>query len=150
MPRARRIPKCELRPEWLQRPERAEVILDLPLCPATNNLYLNRPGIGRVKSPAYRSWIESAGLYGKIQRPGRMVGLADLRVHLCEFRGDTDGRVKALIACARAIGVIADDGGRYIRHVDIRRGEAPQGFVRLKFTRVGVEACTAEAPEAVS
>ena len=77
-----------------------------------------------MKSPAYRSWIESAGLYGKIQRPGRMVGLADLTVHLCEFRGDTDGRVKALIDCARAIGVIADDGGRYIRHVDIRRGES--------------------------
>lgn len=139
MARARRIPKCELRPEWLQRREQAEVILDLPLCPATNNLYANRPGIGRVKTRAYRSWIQSAGLYGTMQRPGRLVGLADVVVYLCEFRGDTDGRAKAAIDAARAIGVIADDSERYVRHVEIRRGEAPQGFMRLKFTRVGVD-----------
>lgn len=143
MARARRIPKCELRPEWLQRRVQAEVILDLPLCPATNNLYANRPGIGRVKSRAYKTWLTTAGLYGNIQRPGRIVGLADVTIHLCDFRGDTDGRIKALIDCAKKIGVIADDGERYIRHAEIRRGEAPPGFVRLKFTRVSVDAGTA-------
>jgi hypothetical protein len=147
MARARPIPKCEQRPEWLQRQERAQVVLDLPLCPATNNLYANVPGRGRVKTRAYKSWLTQAMLFGQVQRPGRIVGLADLTIHLPAFRGDTDGRVKAAIDAAKAIGVVADDGKRYLRHEFIRRDEAPEGFMRLVFTRVILDAPTAEPVE---
>ena len=32
----------------------------LPLPPSVNNLYLNLRGRGRVKSPAYRAWLDEA------------------------------------------------------------------------------------------
>lgn len=33
----------------------------LPLPPSGNNLFLNVNGRGRIKTPAYRDWIEAAG-----------------------------------------------------------------------------------------
>lgn len=36
------------------------VRLSLPFPPTTNNLFVNVPGKGRVKSPTYRKWLSAA------------------------------------------------------------------------------------------
>ena len=46
----------------------------LPLPPSVNGLYSNAPGIGRVKSKAYKAWEVEAGLRLNLQRPIRLTG----------------------------------------------------------------------------
>jgi hypothetical protein len=56
-----RKPPPKLPPPADPRPVADVVRVDLPLCPTTNNLYTDANGRkGRVKSAAYRAWIEAA------------------------------------------------------------------------------------------
>ncbi|SFG65413.1 hypothetical protein [Methylobacterium gossipiicola] len=128
-------PKCELRPEWVDRPIAETVVLDLPMPPGVNNLYFNRPGVGRVKAARYRRWRADAVRLGALQAPGRIVGRADITIHLMATEGDTDAYAKPLIDAAKQIGVIADDGKRYVRHVTSLRSDRPDA-VRMVFVRV--------------
>jgi len=134
VPRSR-SPKCELRPEWADRPVADTVVLDLPMPPGVNNLYFNRPGVGRVKTALYRRWRADAVRLGALQAPARIVGRADVTIHLMAAEGDTDAYAKPLIDAARQIGIIADDGKRYVRHVVSLRADRADA-VRIVFVRV--------------
>jgi len=130
-----RTPKCELRPEWADRPVAETVEINLPMPPGVNNLYFNKPGVGRLKTPRYRRWRADAVRLGDLQRPARIVGRADVTIHLMAAEGDTDAYAKPLIDAAKQIGIIADDGKRYVRHVTSLRTDRPDA-VRMVFARV--------------
>jgi len=130
-----RTPKCELRPEWTDRPVAETVEIELPMPPGVNNLYFNKPGVGRLKTHRYRRWRADAVRLGALQFPGRIVGRADVTIHLMAAEGDTDAYAKPLIDAAKQIGIIADDGKRYVRHVTSLRNDRPDA-VRIVFARV--------------
>lgn len=47
-----------------------EVRLSLSWPPSVNNLFLNRQGRGRIRSPEYRAWAEEAGwIIGTTKQP---------------------------------------------------------------------------------
>ena len=46
-------------------------VVDVPLPPSTNNLYLNVAWRGRVKSPEYRAWIDVASMLVLLLKPIR-------------------------------------------------------------------------------
>lgn len=130
---ATRAPRPDERPCYANRRPADTVTITLPLPPATNNLFANRSGgMGRIKTRAYRAYCQNAILVGSLQKPCRIVGLADVTIVLPGFRGDTDGRIKALLDAAKQIGVIADDGKAYIRDISILRREV-SADVRLTF-----------------
>lgn len=62
----------------------------LPLPPSVNNLYLNLPGRGRVKSPKYRAWINEAGWKLLATKPVKVTG--DLTLIVRAIRPDNRRR----------------------------------------------------------
>jgi Holliday junction resolvase RusA-like endonuclease len=120
----------------------AETIeLELPMPPGVNNLYFNKPGVGRLKTHRYRRWRADAVRLGALQSPGRIVGCADVTIHLMAAKGDTDAYAKPLIDAAKQIGIIADDGKRYVRHLTSLRTDRPDA-VWMVFARVDETAGT--------
>jgi Holliday junction resolvase RusA-like endonuclease len=80
--------------------------------PSTNNLFLNngRRG-GRIKSPGYRTWIETAGWELRIAHPVKILGPVAVRIAfgLVSRRPDVDNCLKALLDLLVAHEVIEDD-----------------------------------------
>ena len=128
----------EDRPCYAQQPVAPVVIVEIPMPPSTNSLFANKRGGGRMKTPAYRAWRNNAVLVGSLPRPARIEGLCDVTVHLPPFAGDTDNRVKPCLDAAKEIGVIADDGERFVRNVSIIREPAGM-MVRMVFTVIAGE-----------
>jgi crossover junction endodeoxyribonuclease RusA len=124
----------EDRPCYAQRPVASAVTIEIPMPPSTNSLFANKRG-GRMKTAAYRAWRNNAVLVGSLPRPARIEGLCDVVVHLPPFAGDTDNRVKPCLDAAKEIGVIADDGERFVRNVSIIR-EPAGTMVRMVFTAI--------------
>ena len=62
----------------------------IPRPPSANHLFANAPGKGRVKTGAYKAWIERAGL--ALNRlaagAGQISGPVSLRIVLDKRRGD--------------------------------------------------------------
>lgn len=114
--------KPEDRPVYAQRRVADEVRLELPLPPSANKLFFNVPGRGRAKTPKYRSWRSEAVLQIVRQRPGRIVGRAEVELRLPNCRGDLDNRIKPVLDAAKEAGVIADDGPKYIGRIVVETG----------------------------
>lgn len=100
------------------RIERGEVAasanVDLSLPPSVNALWFNRPGVGRVRSTTYQTWIKSAGWELRSQRPPRIAGdiSVSIRAGRTSKRRDLDGCLKALLDILVTHEVIEDD--RYV------------------------------------
>ncbi|KQP61080.1 hypothetical protein [Methylobacterium sp. Leaf108] len=133
---------CRLKPDerpcYTQRPIVGSVTIEIPMPPSANKLFANGAKGGRVKTAAYRSWRNHAALVGSFKRPGRISGPADVTIHLPPFKGDTDNRIKPLLDVAKQIGVIADDGEHWIRHVTAIR-ETTGTLVRMIFTMMPID-----------
>lgn len=128
---------AEERPQFAQRLPADEVELVLPEPPSANRLFRNKAGgAGRVKTDAYRAWRLHAETVGSLQRPGRRDGPSDVSIWLPQTRKDTDNTGKAILDACKAIGVIADDGPRYIRNVFIIR-DASRTDCRVCFRPTG-------------
>ena len=96
----------------------------LPFPVSVNGMFLNMRGKGRVKSPAYRAWIELAGHQLNTQRPIKFEGRVDISIDLDESRrGDADNRFKPVADLLVSHGVIKDDSKKHVRRVSI--GWAP-------------------------
>jgi crossover junction endodeoxyribonuclease RusA len=50
------------------------VRVEIPQPPSVNTLYLNVRGKGRVKSDAYKRWLQEAGWAVKLTKPGSVSG----------------------------------------------------------------------------
>lgn len=134
--------KAEERPVYAQRRIVPLVEIGFTLPPSTNSLFFNAPGRGRVKTPHYRRWRDSAVLEicTATPRPGRIAGPCAVTIRLPPFSGDIDNRVKPCLDVAVAAGIIADDGQRYVPshpRVDI---DCSAARVRMILTALAVEA----------
>ena len=89
------------------------IALNLPMPPSVNKMTRNAPGIGRLKTKAYRSWIKEAGQEVNVQLIGKRHGLpfaGDVGVVMTvERRGDLDNRVKATLDLLTIHQIYRDD-----------------------------------------
>jgi len=102
----------------------------LPLPPPTNNLFVNVPGKGRVKSRRYKAWRRDAilSIFAQVPAPRRIAGA--VAVSLCvpaTMRGDLDNRLKAALDALVAANRIDDD--RNVTAITIVRGGADAGRI---------------------
>lgn len=94
------------------RDERERVVVDLSYPPATNNLYANVPGKGRVKTERYAGWLDESGWRIAAQRPGRIVGPFATEITVTRpdnRRRDLDNMLKPVLDCLVRHRVIPDD-----------------------------------------
>lgn len=98
----------------------ARVEIKLPNPPSANSLFANRKRDpfakptarklpGRVKTKAYREWIEEAGWKLLMQRPGRIAGRYEIKITAGRDRRDLDNLIKAISDLLVAHFVIEDD-----------------------------------------
>jgi Holliday junction resolvase RusA-like endonuclease len=112
------------------------VKLDITVGPSTNNLYSNLPGIGRVKSKAFKKWAKVAMLEMMAQRklplPVPPVCLT-LSVPDSDGKGDISNRVKAVEDLLVKMGFIPEDNDKIIRKLVVEVG-APKGRCLIELT----------------
>lgn len=85
------------------------VALNLPRPPSVNNLFVNVPGKGRIKSADYRNWIATAGWMLKAQRPASIKGGYRVLILVGPTRADLGNCEKALSDLLQTHGVIEND-----------------------------------------
>lgn len=113
-----------------------EFQVKLPMPPSANKLFANRPGKGRVKTKAYRTWRKAAVLtiFAQVRADRRLGGPVDLSICVPSgMRGDLDNRLKSLIDALVASHRIDDD--KYVHSILIVRGGADAGTVLVKVLR---------------
>lgn len=76
----------------------------LPIAPSANNAFFNRKdgkGYGRIKSSAYRRWVQQADAYYTLQKLGKLapiiVPYSTRMVFPSGLRSDLDGRAKLIL-----------------------------------------------------
>lgn len=95
--------------------------IDVP--PSTNNLYANARGKGRVKSLAYRQWLEAAGWSVKAQVQSRKLDAPwaiTIRAHIRSTR-DISNLIKPIEDLVVKLKLAPDD--RFCRKVTAIRDE---------------------------
>jgi crossover junction endodeoxyribonuclease RusA len=94
----------------------------IPVPPSANNLFINRPGGGRAKSPAYRKWIEEAGWRLREQLAQPVAGKTfSLTIYAPVNRQrDISNVIKATEDLLVSMGLIPVDD-RYIDYIEVRR-----------------------------
>lgn len=97
-------------------PPRGEpaVRITCPICPSTNNLFVNRngktAGKGRVKGQQYQRWQTDAGWVIRIQQPAPVPGLVAILIEApLARRRDVDNALKPLLDLLVTLGIIEDD-----------------------------------------
>ncbi len=112
----------------------AVVLTKLPMPPPANNLFLNAPGKGRVRSARYRQWAQSAGWQIRAQRPARLRGPVEITLTFEEgaTRADIDNLAKAPIDLLVALALIESDDAYVVRQVTLRWGQVAGLEVRIQ------------------
>ena len=112
--------KAKIQSAYDQRPDAtAPVTLTLPIVPpSTNNLFVNVPGKGRIKSAEYNRWINQAGMLVRGQCRERMAVRANVSIFIEEKQGaDIDNRIKPVLDLLVRVGVLAGDSAKFVRSV---------------------------------
>lgn len=92
------------------------IAFTIPIPPSTNALFANVPKVGRVKTRAYRDWINAAGWALKSQRVGSIAGPYAVTIRLPDnIRGDIGNREKAINDLMVAHKITPDD--RFCREI---------------------------------
>ena len=97
--------------------------INLPFPPSANNLFVNVPKRGRVRSSRYSMWREEAGWMIREQRPPSFIGPVAVTITLVpkdKRRRDADNGAKAVLDLLVSHGVIAGDDNRIVRKVTIQ------------------------------
>jgi crossover junction endodeoxyribonuclease RusA len=94
-------------------------VLDLPAPPSVNSLFSNVKGRGRIKTRAYKAWLEEAGWSLKSQRPVKVSGPYELKIQMPPTRGDLGNYEKAISDLLVAHHVVDDD--KHCRKITIER-----------------------------
>lgn len=101
-----------------------EVVINLPMPPTSNNLFVNSARAGRCKSPAYRAWIKDAGYRLNAQHPpltdGKVAILIEIEEPKTARLQDCANREKAPVDLLVSHGLIRGDDQRYVREVTTR------------------------------
>ena len=103
----------------------AELIIALPMCPTTNNLFATDRASGkRFRTAEYKAWAQEAGYLLNKQRPPLVAGKVSLLLEVEEpktaRRQDVCNREKACIDLLVSHGVIQSDDQRHVREVTMR------------------------------
>jgi Holliday junction resolvase RusA-like endonuclease len=105
------------------------ILLDLPIPPSVNRTRK----INWSTQPKVRVWTKSAdGLvlmaWAGGKRPKPILGRFEATIILSEdSAADLDNLPKRVLDYARSLGLITDDGPKYMRRIVIEFGEAPEG-----------------------
>jgi len=114
---------------------RDEIVFSVPLPPSVNNLFINVPGKGRIKTRRYRDWIKEAGWSLQTSRPGYILGPVKVEIVLPnKSRLDTDNAVKPVLDLCVRHRLIDDDAGRIIR--DLHISYADRADVKVTIRRM--------------
>ncbi len=94
----------------------------LPRPPSVNGLFISA-GKFRVKSPAYRMWIEQAEKHLLIQRIKRILGPVSIALVVeDQGRGDLDNLYKSVSDLLVKHGIIEDDARLVVRKISMEWG----------------------------
>ena len=104
----------------------------LPVPPSVNNLYANVPGKGRVKTRAYKRWIEDAGWHmkldgDKVRTWQPIEGPVSVKILGGQTRQDNDAGVKAIFDLMTRMRVWLDD--KQVKHHEVYHGGIPRKAV---------------------
>lgn len=95
-----------------------EAAINLPFPPSANGLFMNIHRKGRVKTPAYREWLEEAGWMMKSQPVKPFDCPVEIQAIVCapdKRRRDLDNLWKPILDLLTAHKVIADDSFDCVR-----------------------------------
>ena len=96
----------------------AEIVLDLPVPPGTNNLFANSARGGRHKSERYRSWIDHAGWELRAARQKPITGRVAVFMTAPEKASrDLDGYWKPILDLLVAHRLIEGDRCKFVREL---------------------------------
>lgn len=103
--------------------------------PSLNNIYVNIPKIGRVKSGRYKTWRSAAGwdikaAIGPSFETYTCPVVLDLTVEKPRNRSDISNRIKAIEDLLTEMGVIADDS--LVMEVRARWGQVKGARIELR------------------
>ncbi|WP_162651573.1 RusA family crossover junction endodeoxyribonuclease [Lentilitoribacter sp. Alg239-R112] len=96
--------------------------IELPMPPSVNVMYSNARK-SRIKSPAYRTWLQEAGLLLNTQHPKPISGAVEVYIVLVaqsKHRQDADNRVKAVLDLLTTHKIIEDDSSDYVKDLRVR------------------------------
>ena len=99
-----------------------EARVSLPMPPSANNMFVNVPGKGRVRSKDYTNWAKAAGWIIKAQRVRKFNVPVRIKIEVNNPRGlgfDIDNRIKAVLDALVAAEVLVDDSARWVRGIEI-------------------------------
>lgn len=94
-------------------------VITLPIPPSSNNMFINIPKRGRVKSGKYKAWTIAAGLLLNSQHPAPVRGPVSIAIKVKRptANSDVDNRSKAVIDLLVQQNIIDDD--RNVERVSI-------------------------------
>lgn len=103
----------------------ADLVIELPIPPTTNNLFAtDRSSRKRFRSAEYQAWIKEAGYRLNAQRPPLMAGKVALLIEVEEpktsRRQDVCNREKAVTDLLVSHRVIQGDDQRFVRELTMR------------------------------
>jgi Holliday junction resolvase RusA-like endonuclease len=106
------------------------VVLTLPMCPTTNNLFAGT-GKKRVKTYKYEAWEQEAGWELLRQRPPRIKGPVAVTIEVSDLDSsstwDLCNREKATMDLLVTHGVIQGDNKPIVREFNMRWSAAIRG-----------------------
>jgi Holliday junction resolvase RusA-like endonuclease len=103
--------------QWVApvEPIRPTIVLQLPVPPSTNALWMHPSGHKRrVRSPAYSAWLQEAGWEARRQLVGvdTIQGAFNASVSVpASSRRDTDNWTKPLFDLCQSVGAVSNDSG---------------------------------------
>lgn len=99
------------------------VRVEMPICPSTNNLFINAR-TGRTRGSQYKRWAQDAGWAVKLQHPVPVHGLVAVLIEApLNRRRDVDNALKPTLDLLVSLGIIEDDN----RIDDLRIVRTPAG-----------------------
>lgn len=94
----------------------AEFEVDVP--PSANNMFVNVPGKGRVRSGEYTRWVRNQLKFMTAQRVKPVMPPVSVEILVpASTRGDIDNRCKPVTDLIVRAGIIPDDNIKHVRSV---------------------------------
>lgn len=109
-----------------------ETAFEVDVPPSSNNMFVNLPGKGRVRSGEYTRWMRNQLAFLTVQRAQPVIPPVAIKVDVPEsIRGDLSNRCKAIEDLVVKAGIIPDDSKKFVRSITLSLHEGKQCKVRV-------------------